>query len=107
MAFSSLDVPGGRAVALAPVAVVPARQRQAIAAALIREGLARLADDGQDLVLVLGDPAYYGRFGFTAEAAAPLKTPYDGPYQRAVALTESGRRMEGEVRYAAAFAELG
>ena len=107
VAFSRLEAPAGCAAALAPVAVVPARRRQGIAAALIREGLTRLAGGGQDLVLVLGDPAYYGRFGFAAEAAAPLRTPYDGPFQQALALTERGRRMAGEVRYAAAFAELG
>jgi putative acetyltransferase len=107
VAFSRLAVQAGRAAALAPVGVVPARRRQGIAAALIREGLARLTEDGQDLVLVLGEPAYYGRFGFTAEAATPLETPYAGPYQQALALTERGRGMAGDIRYAAAFAELG
>ncbi len=73
--LAARGAPAGRAAALAPVAVVPARRRQGIAAALIREGLARLTEDGQDLVLVLGEPAYYGRFGFTAEAARRSRTP--------------------------------
>jgi putative acetyltransferase len=107
VAFSRLSTEGGLATALAPVAVRPDRQRQSIGDALIREGLRRLAEAGEDLVLVLGDPAYYGRFGFTAEAAAPLKTPYDGPYQQALALSSQGRLIGGDVAYAPAFAELG
>jgi putative acetyltransferase len=57
-------------------------------------------------VLVLGEPAYYGRFGFAAEDAAGLKTPYDGPYLQALALTEEGRHARGPVQYPSAFAEL-
>jgi predicted N-acetyltransferase YhbS len=56
--------------------------------------------------LVLGDPAYYGRFGFTTEHAAGLQTPYDGPYLQGLALTDEGRRARGPVRYARPFAEL-
>jgi putative acetyltransferase len=104
-AFSRLSVGDGRATALAPVAVSPARQGQGIGGALIREGLRLLAERGEDLVLVLGDPPYYGRFGFTAEAARPLRTPYDGADQQALVLGPRG--LSGAVRYPAAFADLG
>jgi putative acetyltransferase len=108
VAFSrlSLSKSPARASALAPLAVVKERHRRGIAASLVREGLSRLAETGEDLVLVLGDPAYYGRFGFTVENAAGLQTPYDGPYLQALALTDEGRRAHGPVRYARAFAEL-
>ncbi len=108
IAFSRLVLPesSARAVALAPVGVLPPLQRAGIGTALIREGLARLAEAGEDLVLVLGDPAYYGRFGFTAAAAGGLATPYDGPYLQALALSEAGREARGPVRYAPAFADL-
>ncbi|HEV2557630.1 MAG TPA: N-acetyltransferase [Microvirga sp.] len=102
--FSRLFVENGRATALAPVGVTPARRGQGVGGALIREGLRLLAERGEDVVLVLGDPQYYGRFGFTAEAAQALKTPYDGPYQQALAL--GGRSLAGAVRYPAAFADL-
>jgi putative acetyltransferase len=108
VAFSRLTVSGSpvRALALAPLAVIRQWQRQGLGAWLVREGLSRLAATGEDLVLVLGDPAYYGRFGFKAENAVGLQTPYDGPYLQALALTDEGRRAHGPVQYACAFAEL-
>jgi predicted N-acetyltransferase YhbS len=56
-------------VALAPVAVAPARQRQGIGGALIRAGLAEARDSGERIAIVLGHSAYYPRFGF--EPAVP------------------------------------
>jgi putative acetyltransferase len=110
IAFSRLalpDAPSTRACALAPLAVLPLRQRQGIGSALVLEGLVRLAQNGMDLVLVLGEPSYYGRFGFSADLANRLKTPYDGPYLQALALSESGKAARGPAAYAPAFAELG
>ncbi|HLF27499.1 MAG TPA: N-acetyltransferase [Anaerolineae bacterium] len=54
-----------RAVGLAPVAVLPEHQRQGIGSQLIRCGLQQCRDAGFDAVVVLGNPAYYSRFGFT------------------------------------------
>lgn len=95
------------AVALAPLAVHPSRQRAGIGTALVREGLARLRQTGVDVVLVLGEPDYYGRFGFDAERAKAFRTPYDGPYLQALALSDAGGAARGTLRYAAAFAALG
>lgn len=61
------------ALALAPVAVHPAVQGRGIGAALVRAALAAFADH---TIVVLGDPAYYARFGFTP---ADLISPYAGP----------------------------
>ncbi len=96
-----------RVSALAPMAVSPGRQKAGVGSSLIRDALRRLAEDGEDLVLVLGDPEYYGRFGFKAEDAVGVKTPYDGPYQQAIGLTPQGRAYRGTLNYAAAFAALG
>ena len=96
-----------RAVALAPIGVVPAQQRTGIGAALVRDGLSRLAEAGEDLVVVLGETRFYQRFGFTPDAAPRLRTPYDGPHLLAKALTEQGTGARGRVRYAPAFAALG
>ena len=62
----SIDPPdrGWCAVGLAPVGVVPDRQRLGIGKALINEGLQRCKERGIHLVVVLGDPAYYTQFGF-------------------------------------------
>lgn len=78
--FSKLQLKGTRstisAVALAPVAVVPAHQRRGVGSALIREGLRRCAIRGYAAALVLGDPAYYTRFAFSAEPAKRITSVY-------------------------------
>lgn len=108
IAFSRVTLPEFpiRASALAPLGVVRWLQRQGIGSALVRESLRQLSDLGEDLVIVLGDPSYYGRFGFTAEEAVGIKSVYSGPYLQALALSEQGRRARGLVRYARAFEGL-
>ena len=70
VAFSrmAVDIAGKpvAAVALAPVAVAASHRRQGVGEALVRAGLQHLADAGVHLCFVLGDPDYYGRFGFAA-----------------------------------------
>jgi putative acetyltransferase len=82
IAFSRLDVQSGsqalRAVALAPVAVAPGHQRQGIGGALILHARNCLRDEGEDLVVVLGHPAYYPQFGFSSLLARLLDAPYSG-----------------------------
>ncbi len=56
--------------ALAPLAVAPDRQGQGVGSNLSRRGLECAREFGCHGLLVLGEPAYYGRFGFTADAAA-------------------------------------
>lgn len=48
---------------IGPIAVSPSRQRQGIGTALMAEALRRLRATSRGAALV-GDPAYYGRFGF-------------------------------------------
>ena len=75
---------GGREGALlAPLGVLPSHQRQGLGSALVRTAFARLVDDGIGQVFVLGDPAYYGRFGFTAERQ--VMPPYPIPAEWAEA----------------------
>jgi putative acetyltransferase len=66
-----------RLALLAPLAVTPDRQRRGIGRALVAEGLDRLREDGVRRVLVLGDPAYYGRLGFGPEHE--IAPPYPLP----------------------------
>lgn len=88
-----------RAALLGPLAVAPHHQRQGIGAQLVREGLRRLSAAGKPAVLVLGDPAYYGRFGF---APTTVRPPHDLPegWQTAwQALAFEGRAVpEGVLR---------
>lgn len=104
--LAALESRGLRASALGPLAVVPAHRNSGIGAALVRDGLRRLIADGEDLVLVLGDAKFYGRFGFTAKAAEPFQTPYDGPDLQAIALSDAGHLAQGVLRYASAFSMM-
>lgn len=65
-----------RAAALGPVAVLPEHQNTGIGSALITQALEESRRKGATLVLVLGHPAYYPRFGFSAERARLLASPY-------------------------------
>ena len=66
-----------KAALLGPLAVAPEWHRQGVGTALVRAGLQRLREEGISVVYVLGDPAYYGRFGFSAERS--VRTPYPLP----------------------------
>jgi putative acetyltransferase len=96
-----------RALGLAPVSVRPDRQRSGVGSALVREALARAKAEGFEAVFVLGDPAYYGRFGFDPATAQGFASPYAGPHLMAVALTGPLPVTSGRVDYAPAFAALG
>lgn len=67
------------ATALAPVAVAKCYRRRGIASKLVREGIRRLEESGEDLVFVLGDPPYYQRFGFDAKIARRFCAQWSGP----------------------------
>ncbi len=62
---------------LGPLAVLPSWQRRGVGSALVREGLSHIARTAMRHVLVLGDPAYYRRFGFKPEDR--IHPPYDLP----------------------------
>jgi putative acetyltransferase len=74
-----------RVALLGPLAVAPDRQRRGIGGALVRAGLGRQETDGVERVYVLGDPAYYGRFGFAPDDGAappyPLPDAWRGAWQ--------------------------
>lgn len=90
------------AVALAPMAVLPAFQRHGIGSELIREGLKMLA--GERIVIVLGHREYYPRFGFSSERALPLANPFPSGALMAMELDPGALSgVAGRVRYAAAF----
>jgi putative acetyltransferase len=101
-----IETPGGAvpAVALAPVAVRPDRQRQGIGGRLIRQGLGQLRSAGERIVIVLGHPAYYPRFGFSAAQARALQSPFEGDAFMTLELSPGALDgITGRVRYAPAF----
>lgn len=95
------------ALALGPVAVVPERQGRGLGSRLIRAGLEAAAQAGWLGVFVLGDPAYYRRFGFEQALAAGFDSAYAGPHLMACALGVGLPVTTGRIDYAPAFARHG
>jgi len=65
---------------LAPLAVSPEHQKQGVGSNLINAGIDMLTKDGAGVLLVYGDPAYYGRFGFKEEIGRSFVPPYTLQY---------------------------
>ncbi|MDR0213053.1 MAG: N-acetyltransferase [Comamonas sp.] len=64
VSLEAASIRPGTWLVMAPVSVAPARQGQGIGSRLIRQGLQQLKARGVEGVVVLGEPAYYTRFGF-------------------------------------------
>jgi putative acetyltransferase len=92
------------ALALGPLAVLPGWQRTGIGRALIEHAHPVLTARGELLSVVLGEPAYYGRFGYSHDRAAGFESKYQSPYLQALAWGEAP--AHGRLRYPAAFAGL-
>jgi putative acetyltransferase len=94
------------ALALAPVSVIPTRQRSGIGSALIKEAVGKARQEGWAAIFVLGDPNYYERFGFDREAATGFTSPYSGRHFMVLKLSPSLPATTGKLSYAPAFAAL-
>lgn len=107
--LSPVTVAGSeRGLGLAPLAVEPAHQRQGIGAALVAAALQRCRAGSAEFVVVLGEPAYYGRFGFRPASDWGLVDDYEGgaAFQAIELRAGTIPRAAGLVRYAPPFARL-
>lgn len=92
------------AAALAPMAVMPPYQRRGIGGRLIGFGLDELRRAGERIVIVVGHPGYYPRFGFSSAQARSLESPFPADAFMALALTPGALDgVHGRVRYPPAF----
>ncbi|MFJ9824151.1 GNAT family N-acetyltransferase [Streptomyces sp. NPDC101160] len=98
-------VDGVPAAALGPVAVAPAHQRSGAGQAVVRAVLDAARLRGERLVLVLGHPEYYPRFGFVRASAYGIKPAFAVPDEAMMALDlgGSGAVGGGTISYPAAF----
>jgi len=84
--FSELEIASDdhkttiRGASLAPMAVAPTHQNLGIGSELVRQGLEKCRENGVEAVAVLGHKNFYPRFGFSAEIAECLKSPFSGPF---------------------------
>lgn len=106
--FSRLFVQTGDgefpAVALAPISVAPEFQRQGIGTVLVEDGHRRLKLAGETLSIVLGEPDYYGRFGYMHEAAREFDSEFQ--CEALQALAWGAAPVRGGLVYAPAFSAL-
>ena len=96
---------GHEVLALAPMAVLPERQRAGVGSRLIEVALRRAAETGFPLVVVLGHPAYYPRFGFEPAAGYGVRAPWEVPPEAWMVhlLPAYDPHEQGVVTYARAF----
>jgi putative acetyltransferase len=96
---------------LAPMAVLPDRQRQGIGSQLVRRGLDILRQRGCPFVVVVGHPEYYPRFGFAPASRRALVSQWDGmPDAAFMALILDPYAVEGAsgvAKYRGEFHEVG
>jgi len=94
------------ALGVGPLGVLPASQRRGVGSALMYALLGAAQARDETLVGLLGEPAYYARFGFVAAAEHGITAPDPawGRYFQALALTRPP--AAGVFKYAAPFGEL-
>ena len=71
---------GQSALLLGPIGVAADRRHIGIGAALVRKAVREARKAGHGAIFLVGDPPYYGRFGFRGDKTAGLRLP--GPYER-------------------------
>lgn len=104
------DLGGMPALGLGPLGVLPRAQRRGVGSALMHAVLGAAEAMGEPLIALLGDPAYYGRFGFTAGAQAGVGSPdpaWRGNFQARWFGHGRHTRSARPFRYAAPFDDLG
>lgn len=94
------------ALALAPLAVMPSHQKSGLGTALVRHGLAESTRLGHHIVIVLGHPEYYPKFGFVPASRFGIRAPFDVRPEAFMALElqpDALLHVRGEAEYASPF----
>ncbi len=81
--FSPVTIGSGpstlQALGLGPLAVSPSHQNRGIGSRLVRDGIERCREAGHEIVVVLGHPGYYPRFGFAPAMTHGIGRELDVP----------------------------
>jgi putative acetyltransferase len=103
--LSYVDLAGSQVLELAPLSVAPSRQGEGVGSALARAALEAAERHGEPLVLLLGDPAYYSRFGFVLAAEHGIHPPDAAmaPAFQVAVLPAYHESLRGRVTFSPAF----
>lgn len=93
--FWPVQVAGGKALLLGPLAVVGGLRKTGVGTLLMHEGLARAKAAGWTIVLLVGDEPYYERFGFRRSLAEALALPGPVDLKRFLALELVEHALDG------------
>jgi predicted N-acetyltransferase YhbS len=87
--FWPIRIEGAPAILLGPLAVEPSLQGRGVGRALVRHGLSQAKRRGDDICVVVGEPAYYAPYGFrpATPAGLVLPGPVDPPRFQVLELT--------------------
>jgi putative acetyltransferase len=97
------------ALALAPMAVLPTHQKRGIGSALVMGGLENARDLGHGVVIVVGHPEYYPRFGFAPARPLGIAAPFEVPNEAFMVLElqpNALRGIQGQVEYPKEFDQV-
>lgn len=112
VAFSPVSVdpqsPEKRGLGLGPVAVLPTWQRKGIGEKLILRGIEDCRRDGYSFIVVLGEPEYYGRFGFRRASLFGLGNEYgvDDPFMVLELRLGGLPKVPGTIKYVKVFSDM-
>ena len=103
--FTKVDSGGSTQLALAPLSVIPGRQRQGIGKALIQEGHRRARELGYRYSVVLGSETYYPKMGYLPAEQYGIQAPFDVPRENFMVcqLEKDAPQISGVVQYAKEF----
>jgi putative acetyltransferase len=100
--YVDLEPGARRLLQVGPLAVLPSHQRRGVGSALMEETIRRADERGEPVLLIEGDPRYYGRFGFTRADALGIDPPaeaYGPQYFMLRPLTQYDASLRGRAVY--------
>ena len=103
------EVHAPAALGLGPMAVLPEYQNQGVGSGLVRRGLEECRKLGHEVVVVLGHPEYYPRFGFVPASRKGLSCEYPVPDEAFMVLELRAGALSGHkglVRYSPEFSQV-
>jgi putative acetyltransferase len=108
--FSPLTIENGKEsfpeLILAPIAVLPEYQNQGIGSQLIEKGIIECRNQGHSIIILVGHPEYYPRFGFKSAEKNGIQHPFKVPedvFMVYELVPDALQRVNGVLKYSAAF----